>query len=314
MPALGREAEGHPCPDAEQHHEQRLHGMDDEHKVEGVGGAHAVEDEHRLHGEVPGARSVGGGDDDRDAAHDERHDGTIESQPACGFETEEREVVVEEVARPDGHRPEHVERRVVDLPQTGDAHEEVAQHVLYLVVHRQPPRQIPYQPEGRQPTHYRHHPARGTELREERVEARTGAGEEDVEDANLEYQRQTCDEHHQQRVDHALGHHRTQGLGERHAVVALQHRAARELADARHDERRGVAQEYGIHRHALPRVLSRGLQGLPPAPAADCLRQDAEGERQQHPRPVHVVEQHLLDLREVKIAIHPIKNGAAQEE
>ena len=45
--------------------------MYDEDEIEGLVVGHAVEDEHGLHREMPGAGAVGRGDDDGDAAHDE---------------------------------------------------------------------------------------------------------------------------------------------------------------------------------------------------------------------------------------------------
>ena len=42
--------------------------MDDEHEGEGGVAFHTIEDEHGLHGEMPWPGTVGGGDDDGDAA------------------------------------------------------------------------------------------------------------------------------------------------------------------------------------------------------------------------------------------------------
>lgn len=53
--------QGNPSEDAECYYEQGLDGVNDKHKVECVVAAYAIEDEHGLHGEVPGAGTVGVG-------------------------------------------------------------------------------------------------------------------------------------------------------------------------------------------------------------------------------------------------------------
>ena len=56
------------------------------------------------------------------------------------------------------------------------------------------------------------------------------------------------------------------------------------------------------------------IERLFPSPASKHLSQNAEGEGEQHPRPVHLVCQHMLESREVLTSVHPIKNGSTQQD
>ena len=85
--------------------------MYDEDEVECRLVGDAIEDEHGLDGEMPGACSVGSGHDDGDASHDEGDEGTLHAEPGGEVEAEEGEVVMEEIAQPDG---EAVERKQTD--------------------------------------------------------------------------------------------------------------------------------------------------------------------------------------------------------
>ena len=59
-------------------------------------------------------------------------------------------------------------------------------------------------------------------------------------------------------------------------------------------------------------MFANRLEGLPPTPAAEHLRQYAERKRQQHPRPIHAVHQYVVDAAEVEVAVHPIQNSSAE--
>ena len=95
--------------------------MDDEHEVEGLNVGNAVEDEHGLDGEVPGTGSVGRGNDDGDGTYDEGHQGTAQSEVAGEVEAEEGEVVVQEIADPDGEGEGDEEGYVAYVLQRDDA-------------------------------------------------------------------------------------------------------------------------------------------------------------------------------------------------
>ena len=91
--------------------------MDDEDEVEGLGVGDAIEDEHRLDGEMPRAGTVGGGHDDSYRTNDERYEGTRQSEMRRKVEAEERQVVVNKVAQPDTYREEQEQRDVADIFQ-----------------------------------------------------------------------------------------------------------------------------------------------------------------------------------------------------
>ena len=92
-----------PSIDTKHDHQQRLHGVDDEHEVERLVGLHAVEDEHGLHSKMPGTGAVGSGHDDGNAAHHKRDHGARQTQMGREVEAEEGQVVVQEVAHPDAY-------------------------------------------------------------------------------------------------------------------------------------------------------------------------------------------------------------------
>ena len=138
--------------------------------------------------------------------------------------------------------------------------------------------------------------------------------EESAEGAHLEEQHDGGDAQHEQRVDGALDDHGAQCLGEGYAVVAVEHGAACELAHAGYDERDGIADEDAVDADRRSRVLTDRLEGLAPAPSAESLCQDAEGERQQHPGPVHLAGGHVNDGLPVLAAVHPVENGTSQDQ
>ena len=75
--------------------------MNDEHEIEGIVLLDAIEDEHRLHGEMPWTRSVGRRYDHGNASHDEGHQSAHQIEMARRFEALEGEIIVQEVAQPD---------------------------------------------------------------------------------------------------------------------------------------------------------------------------------------------------------------------
>ena len=83
-----------PRPDSQEDDQHGLDGVDDEDKVERFCVGNAVENEHGLHGEVPGAGTVGSRYDDCNAADNEGHHSTGEAEVSSEVETEEGEVVM----------------------------------------------------------------------------------------------------------------------------------------------------------------------------------------------------------------------------
>ena len=88
--------------------------MHDEYKPEGLFISHAIEDKHRLDGEVPWASSVWRRHDDGEVGHHERYQCTTDAKVLREVETEEGEVVMQEVHHPDADAEKQVERQVLD--------------------------------------------------------------------------------------------------------------------------------------------------------------------------------------------------------
>ena len=91
--------------------------MYDEHEEECVVGLYAVEDEHRLHGEMPRSRSVWRRHQYGDAADDEGYQSAHHAEVACRLKALEREIVVQEVAQPDAQCEGDEERYVLNVLQ-----------------------------------------------------------------------------------------------------------------------------------------------------------------------------------------------------
>ena len=98
-----------PCINPNSDDKQRLHRMYDQHKPEGMLVGHAIEDEHRLNGEVPGAGTVGSGHDDGEVGYHKGYQRTVHAQVGGEIEAEEGEVVMQEVHHPDAYGEEQIE-------------------------------------------------------------------------------------------------------------------------------------------------------------------------------------------------------------
>ena len=134
-----RERQGYPPIDAQQDDQHGLHGVYDEHEIQGVRVGHAVENEHSLHGKMPRAGPVGRGHDHGYAAHDERDEGARHAQVCRGVEAEEREVVVQEVAQPYSQGEKDEQRHVLDAAQRQHSLPNSAEGSFHLVVDAQSP-------------------------------------------------------------------------------------------------------------------------------------------------------------------------------
>lgn len=84
--------------------------MHDEYEVQRLLISHAVEYQHRLHREMPGAGAIRRRHDDSEVTHDEAHQRTAQSKPGCEVEAEERQVEMQEVTAPDADGIEEVQR------------------------------------------------------------------------------------------------------------------------------------------------------------------------------------------------------------
>ena len=108
--------------------------MYDEDKVESLGVGDAIEDEHRLDGEMPRPGTVRGGHDDGYGAYDERHEGARQAKMGGEVEAEEGEVVVNEIAEPDADGEKEKQGDVLHVFQRSHALPDAVQGGLHLVV------------------------------------------------------------------------------------------------------------------------------------------------------------------------------------
>ena len=78
--------------------------MYDEYEIKGLHIGYTIEYQHGLYREMPGTGTIGCRYDDGDGAHDKSDEGTTGSQVLREVETEEGQVIVQEVAHPDSQR------------------------------------------------------------------------------------------------------------------------------------------------------------------------------------------------------------------
>jgi len=308
------EVQPYPGVYAEHCHEGGLHGVDYQHEEECAVFCHAVEYEHRLYGEMPWSGTVGRRHDDGYAAYHERYEGAPQTERLGVVEAEEREVVVQEIACPDAERQRYEQWHVADVAQRDDALPQPAGGVFQALVYRHAAQQHVDERACHYGADYRYCPSGCRKLSEHDVHARARLREEVGEYGQLCHDGKGGNDEHEQRVDSPLGNNRAECLRKRHAVPALQHSATCKLAYAGHDEADGIRQEYGVDGYAATRLLAHRLQCLLPAPATKQLCRDAEGKRQEHPRPVHAIEKCMPQLGKVEVAVHPVEYRSAESQ
>lgn len=304
----------HPSINSEQYDECCLHRVDDEHEHKGEIAFHTIEDEHRFHREMPWTSPIGCGYDNGYAAHDKGDEGAVDAEVGRLLEAVERQVEVDEITQPDTDGICQVEGDVVYFAEGDDALPEIAGGVLHFVSDMQLLQQQPYEDAGSDEADESDKISCGGELAKKTVEA-GACGVEEV-DKHRKLQQQCCsgDEQHYNTVHRALGDHGAERLGKCHAIIALEHAAAHELTHAGNEQTGGIAEEDGVDRSAESCMLTDGFQCLSPSHAAEQLGGDAEGQRQQHPSPVHLIPHGVADQAEVKVAVHPIEDGSSQYE
>ena len=221
--------------------------MYDQYKPEGLFVGYTVEDEHGLDGEVPRASSIGRWHDNSKVGHDEADQRTANAQVLREVETEERQVVVQEVAHPDANGEKQVERQVLDPPQREHALPNAAQCHLHLIIYREVLQQQMEQNQDCHTTDGCDEPSRQRKAIQDSVERSTGLLKECAKDAHLNQKNQPGIEHHNQRINSALCHHRTKCLAERHPIVMLQNGASREFSDTRNQQTGSIRDEYSMY-------------------------------------------------------------------
>ena len=303
-----------PAPEAEDDDEQRLDAVDKEGEEGGIGRRNAVEHHHGDDGKMPGAGTVGRGDDDGKRACHEHHQPRLYAERRGEGEAVEREVEMEEVAEPHQHR---VEQEEGDAAHTAKGHDALP-HVENHATHALEERKHAHQPD--QHHDHTHHaeqgdvePGGGEEM-DQRRDLGARLAEKGDEDGKLEQQGGTRDEQDAEGIDQAFGDHRAQRLGEGNTVVARKDTATRHLAHAGNDKARGIGQIDGIDQMGPTRTAAQGLERLTPAQGPLHMAPHAEEERKGHPLPADAVAQHADGLREVEIAIDPIEDEGAQQQ
>ena len=274
---LAHEALCNPGVDAEQDHEEGLQGVDDKHEIKGLLVGYTIEDEHGLDSEMPGTGTVGGGYDDGYGAYDEGDQGTGETETGSTLETEEREVVMDEITAPDGKGVEQEQGLVTHAAQRHHALPDATERGAHLVVDAETAQQEMEQDEGSNATDGSDEVTGKGEAGQDGVETGSCLLEEGAEDGHLPQQGGEGDEEYEEGVDGALGDHGAKGLGERHAVVLMEHSTAGELADAGHYEGGSITHEDAVDACHGTGMLAHGLERLSPAPATEHLGKGSEG-------------------------------------
>ena len=232
--------------DAEGDDQHGLDRVDDEHEIEGFYIGHAIENEHGLYGEMPRTGTVGGGYDDGYGAYDECHQRTAQSEMGREVEAEEGEIVVQEIAHPDGEGEEGEQGYVLDVLQRDDALPDAAKRRAYLIIYGEFAQQEVQQDEHGCGADGYHQIACPREAVEDVVQIGARLLEEGAKGAHLQQNDNSRDAQHQEGVDSTLCHNRAQRFGERYAVIARQHTTARKLTHTWYEQRGGIAEEDGV--------------------------------------------------------------------
>ena len=77
-----------------------------QHEVESLVIGYTIENKHGLYCEMPRACTIWSWNEYGDATYDKRYHSACDTEVCRSRETEEREVIVQEIARPDGYRVE----------------------------------------------------------------------------------------------------------------------------------------------------------------------------------------------------------------
>ena len=308
------ETQRHQREHAQERHQGGLDGVDNQHERDGIGVCQSVEDEDGLHGKVPGTSAVGRRHDDRDASHDETDDGDRETEVGSEIEALEGDPVVQEIADPYRQRVECEQPLVLHPAQREDALLQLVHHVLDLLHKGEPAHENPKEHQRDDQTDGGDDVACRGESPQDVAEVGARLVEERRENRHLRENDHQGDEQDEQRVDDTLRHHRAQRLQERGAVVSRQHAAPAQLATARNHQAGGIGEEHGMDAVHHARMFAQRFQGLFPTDATKHLSRHAKHQREEHPPPIHLMQECLFHRLEVRVAVHPPQNAASQHE
>ena len=219
---------------------------------------------------------------------------------------------MQEVAHPDGEAVEPECSLPLHLADREQSLREFLQHGACLGHELEAAQQDVTGQHDQHPADDGDEPPRRGETTEETAQGKPRLVEEAHEDGNLQHEDSQREQQDHRHIHHALRDHRAHAAGEVAAVVALQHPAAQYFAHARNHQRAGIAEEHRIDTRVRACLLAQRTQQLTPAQGTEHLGQDAEGERQPHPRPVHLAGEGRFQRRPVKAAVHPPQNGSTE--
>ena len=120
---------------SEERHKECLQRMYYQHEIQGVCFRYSIEYEHGLYGEMPWSCPVRCRHYDGYGAYYERHHGTREREARSEAEAEEREVIVQEITRPDSERVEDVKGFVADIAQGEHTVNDTTCRRLHLIIY-----------------------------------------------------------------------------------------------------------------------------------------------------------------------------------
>ena len=163
------------------------------------------------------------------------------------IETEESQIVMQEIHHPDADGEKQVERQVLDTPEREHALPDATQRHFHLIIYREVLQQQMEQNQDCHTTDSSYEPSRQRKAIQDTVERSTCLLKECAKDAHLYQKNQSGIEHHNQRINSALCHYGSQCLAERYPVVMLQHGASREFSDTRNQQTGSIRDEYSMY-------------------------------------------------------------------
>ena len=107
-----------------------------QHEVESLVIGYAIEDKHGLYCEMPRTCTVWGRYEYSDTTYDKRYHSACDTEVCRSRETEEREVIVQEIARPDGYRVEDEQWDVLYSAKRHNALYYTVERGFHLIVER----------------------------------------------------------------------------------------------------------------------------------------------------------------------------------
>ena len=170
---------------------------------------------------MPRTRTIGRGNNDGYGAYDECYQGTAQTEILREVETEERQVIMQEVTEPDAEGEKDKQRHVLHVFHREHTLPDARERRFHLIIYGKPFQQPVKQQQGCHATNSRYEITGRRELLQDGIDRGTRLFKESAEGGHLKQDGQSGNNQHQQRVDSPLGDHCAQGFGEGHAVIAF---------------------------------------------------------------------------------------------